>query len=153
MWWRCSEAHQAWSGTARVVCDGDVVDERSSGFVAGPGSARCQPRTRFQGGSVSKLVLSIVVLELAQRNELHLRTPITDWLADAPEHWHTITLHQLLSHTFGLGHWGDIPGLPPILSGPPPRDELVGLITVQHWSTRRAVACATAARALSSLLS
>lgn len=123
-----SEAHHAWSGAARVVCDGDLVEERSSGFVAGPGSARCQQRTRFQAGSISKLVLSVVVLELAQRNELHLRTPIRDWLDDAPEQWHTITLHQLLSHTSGLGHWGDIPGLPPILSDPPPRDDLVGLI-------------------------
>ena len=73
-------------------------------------------------------MLSVVVLELVQRNDLHLRTPITDWLDDAPEPWHTITLHQLLSHTSGLGHWGDIPGLPPILSDPPPREDLVGLI-------------------------
>jgi CubicO group peptidase (beta-lactamase class C family) len=123
-----SEANHAWSGTARVVRDGDVVDERSSGFVAGPGSARCHPRTRFQAGSISKLVLSVVVLELAQRNDLHLRTPVVDWLDDAPEQWRTVTLHHLLSHTSGLGHWGDIPGLPPILSNPPPRDDLVGLI-------------------------
>ena len=69
-----------------------------------------------------------MVLELAVRSELHLQAPITDWLDDAPAPWHRITLHQLLSHTSGLGHWGDIPGLPRLLEDPPSRADLVALI-------------------------
>jgi CubicO group peptidase (beta-lactamase class C family) len=42
--------------------------------------------------------------------------------------WPTITLHQLLSNTSGLGHWGDVPGLPRLLTSPPPLDELLALI-------------------------
>jgi CubicO group peptidase (beta-lactamase class C family) len=117
-----------WSGTAKAVRHGVVIDEQSSGHVAGPESAPCRPGTWFQAGSISKLVLSVVVLELAVRSELHLQAPITDWLDDAPPHWDRITLHQLLSHTSGLGHWGDIPGLPPLLEDPPPHADLVALI-------------------------
>lgn len=125
-----------WSGTARVACGIDVIDERSAGFAAGSGSPACSPATRFQAGSISKLVLSTVVLQLADRHELHLHEPITQWLDEVPSLWRTITLHQLLSHASGLGHWGDIPGLPPLLETPPPRDELVALIASAPLSYR-----------------
>jgi CubicO group peptidase (beta-lactamase class C family) len=118
-----------WSGTARVVRGEALVDEQSAGTVAGPGSPLCSPQTRFQAGSISKLVLSVVVLALAERQELDVQAPITRWLDDSvPTTWSTITLHQLLSHTSGIGHWGDIPGLPALLSAPPRRDELMSLI-------------------------
>lgn len=123
-----SDAAHVWSGTARVVRGGELIAQRSAGFVAGPNSQPCFPGLRFQAGSISKLVLSIVVTELAERHELRLQEAIGDWLDSAPTQWQTITLHQLLSHTSGLGHWGDIPGLPPILATPPPRAELVALI-------------------------
>ena len=119
---------RAWSGTALVVSDDQVVDQRSAGVVAGPDSVPCSPQTRFQAGSVSKLVLSCVVLQLVERHELDLHEPISRWLTTAPPSWRPITLHQLLSNTSGLGHWGDVPGLPPILATPPPRDELMAKI-------------------------
>jgi len=84
-----SSSPQAWSGTARVVRGGRLIDERSAGFAADPGSRPCSPRMRFQAGSISKLVLSIVVLELAERQELHLQEPIVRWLDRAPPQWRT----------------------------------------------------------------
>jgi CubicO group peptidase (beta-lactamase class C family) len=72
--------------------------------------------------------MAVVVLELTRRQELQLDQPITRWLAHIPAHWQAVTLHQLLSHTSGLGHWGDVPGLPPVLEVPPGRNELVDLI-------------------------
>jgi len=83
---------------------------------------------RFQAGSISKLVLATVVLALVERQQLRLHEPIVRWLGEAPSLWQSITLHQLLSHTSGLGHWEDVPGLPPLLVTPPPRDHLVALI-------------------------
>ena len=117
-----------WTGTARVVRGDEVVEELSLGALGGPGTPPCSPTTRFQAGSISKLVLSIVALRLADKHRLRLDEPITRWLGDAPPGWSTITLHQLLSHTSGLGHWGDVPGLPPLLESPPPRDDLVALV-------------------------
>lgn len=78
--------------------------------------------------SISKLVLSTVVLSLVESGALDLQLPITTWLDGLPSSWSTITLHHLLSNTSGLGHWGDIPGLPRLLTAPPPRGELLALI-------------------------
>ena len=118
----------AWSGTARVVQGSAVVEERSVGLMNGPGSQSCSPRSRFQACSISKLIVSTVVLALTESGALDLERPIGAWLSDLPSSWSTITLHQLLSNTSGLGHWGDIPGLPRLLTTPPPREELLALI-------------------------
>ena len=59
---------------------------------------------------------------------MDLQRPVTTWLDDLPASWSGITLHHLLSNTSGLGHWGDVPGLPQLLTAPPPHDELLALI-------------------------
>ena len=115
----------AWSGTALVVHGADVVAKRSVGLTGGPGSRPCGSRSRFQACSISKLVLSTVVLSLAASSALDLHRPICTWLDDLPAAWSTITMHHLLSNTSGLGHWGDVPGLPRLLSTPPPFQELL----------------------------
>ncbi|GAA2108576.1 hypothetical protein GCM10009841_29140 [Microlunatus panaciterrae] len=122
------EAAKRCSGTARVVRGAEVVQELSVGVLDGPGGEVCWPGMRAQACSISKLVMSIAVLKLAELRELHLQEPIARWVTVPPQ-WSAITLHQLLSHTSGLGHWGDVPGLPRLLTAPPPREELVALIT------------------------
>jgi CubicO group peptidase (beta-lactamase class C family) len=124
-----SATSSTWSGTARVVRGDAVVEEVSAGFAAGPDGELCSPGLRYQAGSISKLVVSIVVLGLTERAELSLDQPIGRWLGATPRQWESITLHQLLSHTSGLGHWGDIPGLPAtFLTAPPARDDLMAMI-------------------------
>ena len=105
-----------------------MIDDVSVGSAAGPGSEPCSPRMRFQAGSISKQVMSVVVLALAQRHQLELDQPIGHWLAELPASLRLIRLAQLLSHTSGMGHWGDIPGLPALLETPPDRDDLVARI-------------------------
>lgn len=122
------DASAPWSGTAIVQRGPDVLDDRSVGLTAGPQSQPCHPRSRFMGCSISKLVVSTVVLSLVESGEVDLQTPIDTWLGDLPARWPPITVHQLLSNASGLGHWGDIPGLPPLLTTPPPLDELLALI-------------------------
>ena len=122
------DVQPGWSGTFLAVRGSEVVEERSVGPSAGPDSPPCTPRSRFQACSISKLVVSTVVLSLVESGTLHLQQPITTWLDDLPSTWPTITLHQLLSNTSGLGHWGDVPGLPRLLTAPPPVDELLALI-------------------------
>jgi CubicO group peptidase (beta-lactamase class C family) len=118
-----------WSGTAQVWRGTDLVEEVSAGFAAGPDGAPCSPGLRYQAGSISKLVVSVVVLSLAERGELNVNEPIGRWFDKTPRPWDTITLHQLLSHTSGMGHWGDIPNLPAtFLTAPPSRDQLTAMI-------------------------
>ena len=121
-------ASAPWSGTAIVRRGADVLADRSAGLTAGPRSQPCHPRSRFMGCSISKLVVSTVVLSLVESGDLDLQTPIGTWLGGLPASWSPITVHQLLSNTSGLGHWGDVPGLPPLLTTPPPLDELLTLI-------------------------
>jgi CubicO group peptidase (beta-lactamase class C family) len=122
------DAGPAWSGTALATRGADVVEERSAGLTGGPGSQPCSPRSRFQACSISKLVISTVILALVESSTLDLQRPITTWLKDLPTSWSTITLHHLLSNTSGLGHWGEIAGLPRLLTAPPPYEELLALI-------------------------
>lgn len=86
---------------AVLVMHGDtvVVETVSPGFT---------PRTRFQIASVSKQFTAAAVLLLAQRGLLSLDDPIGRWVGGPPS-WQGITLHHLLSHTSGLGHWDDYP--------------------------------------------
>jgi len=100
----------------------------SGGFADGPGSAPCAPDTRFQAGSISKQVMSVVVLALTERGLLQLDRPIGTWLPHLPLAFRSVTLHQLLSHTSGIGHWGDVPGLAAVLAEPPERADLVEMI-------------------------
>jgi CubicO group peptidase (beta-lactamase class C family) len=103
------------------------VEERSVGDTAGLGSPPCAPSTRFQAGSISKQLMSVVALDLVDRGRLTLDGPIAEHLSDLPGHLHTVTLHQLLSHTSGLGHWSSLDGLPSVLEVPPPRERLLHL--------------------------
>jgi CubicO group peptidase (beta-lactamase class C family) len=50
---------------------------------------------------------------LVESGRLHLREPIARWLPEGPPQWRQVTLHQLLSHTAGVPHWLEDPGLDP----------------------------------------
>lgn len=118
-----------WSGVVRAVHGGEVVEEVSAGFAAEPDGPPCSPDLRFQASSISKLVMSSVVLSLSESGRLTLDEPISRWWHDAPRHWPPITLRQLIGQTSGLGHWGDIPDLgASYLTDPPARDDLVAMI-------------------------
>ena len=65
--------------------------------------------TRYQLASVSKQFTAAAVLLLVEDGTLSLNDPIGRWLDDCPDEWQGITLHHLLTHTSGLGHWRDYP--------------------------------------------
>jgi CubicO group peptidase (beta-lactamase class C family) len=65
--------------------------------------------TRFQASSISKQFVAVCALMLAERGMLDLAAPIARTLPDAPAAWSDVTMHRLLSHTAGFGHWKDIP--------------------------------------------
>ena len=119
----------AWSGTARVVRGATVLEEVS----AGPGGTTRGPAPaaslRYQAGSVSKLVVAAAVLRLAEQGVVDLDEPVGRRLDAAPATWDGVTLGRLLSHTSGIGHWGDVPDLGTrVLSAPPARADLVAMI-------------------------
>jgi CubicO group peptidase (beta-lactamase class C family) len=75
--------------------------------------ANCSLDTRFQICSVSKQFAAAAALTLADRGALSVDDPIGRWISGCPASWDAITVHHLLTHTAGLPHWHDIPGLDP----------------------------------------
>ena len=60
---------------------------------------------RYQIASVSKQFTATAVLLLAQDGLLHMDDPLERWIPG----WPGVTLHHLLAHTSGIGHWHDYP--------------------------------------------
>ncbi|MEV4636762.1 serine hydrolase domain-containing protein [Actinoplanes sp. NPDC049548] len=60
---------------------------------------------RYQLASVSKQFTAAAVLLLAQDGRVRLDDPLDRWIAG----WPGVTLHHLLAHTSGIGHWHDYP--------------------------------------------
>lgn len=65
--------------------------------------------TRYQLASVSKQFTAAAALLLVEDGMLALDDPVGRWIDGCPEEWRDITLHHLLAHTSGLGHWDDYP--------------------------------------------
>src|SRR5690606_24638591 len=65
--------------------------------------------TRYQLASVSKQFTAAAALLLVEDGTLVLDDPVVRWIDGCPEEWRDITLHHLLTHTSGLGHWDDYP--------------------------------------------
>jgi CubicO group peptidase (beta-lactamase class C family) len=99
-------------GALLVSVGGDPVAEYAAGLTGGAGTERCGPRTRFQVASISKQFTAAAVLVLVQRGRLALDDQVKRWFPGGPggpEGWAGVTVHHLLSHTSGLGHWDDFP--------------------------------------------
>ncbi|OJF13074.1 serine hydrolase [Couchioplanes caeruleus subsp. caeruleus] len=60
---------------------------------------------RYQLASVSKQFTAAALLLLAQERRVRLDDPLDRWIAG----WPGVTLHHLLAHTSGIGHWDDYP--------------------------------------------
>ncbi|MCM2576872.1 serine hydrolase domain-containing protein [Streptomyces meridianus] len=98
------------SGAVLVTREESVVFRASGGFSDIGAGVECTTDTPLQIASVSKQFTAAAAMLLVEAREVSLSTPIGHWLADCPEHWGALTLHHLLSHTSGLGHWQELPG-------------------------------------------
>jgi CubicO group peptidase (beta-lactamase class C family) len=97
------------SGVLRVAVGGEPVIEHCAGATGGAESEPCSPETRFQIASVSKQFTAAAVLVLVQQGQLSAGDRVARWFPGRPDGWDAVTVHQLLSHTSGLGHWEDFP--------------------------------------------
>ncbi|MFF4233553.1 serine hydrolase domain-containing protein [Streptomyces sp. NPDC001820] len=118
------EQIRGFSGVVLVTRDGkDLLRASAGASDFQTGGALCTPDTRFQIASVSKQFAATAAMILAEQGELSLGDPISQWLANCPTLWRDLTLHQLLSHTSGLGHWRDHPDFD--INQPGDADELL----------------------------
>jgi CubicO group peptidase (beta-lactamase class C family) len=113
-------------GVVVVVRAGSVVLELAAGPADVEAGAECTPQTRFQIASVSKQFVAAAVMLLAESGKVALDEPVDRWLPGCGPQWRQVTLHHLLTHTSGIGHWGDAPGFDP--SQPMNPDQRLALI-------------------------
>src|SRR5689334_23569393 len=106
-------------GVAMVTRAGTVRTELAGGLADAAAAIPCTAQTRFQICSISKQFAAAAALLLAEAGRLALDDPVDRWLPGGPPQWSRVTLHHLLSHTGGVPHWLEAPGLDPAEPAPP----------------------------------
>ncbi|HKW62674.1 MAG TPA: serine hydrolase domain-containing protein [Candidatus Acidoferrum sp.] len=88
-----------------VYRDGKLTRAQGYGLANVEWDAAVTPDTIFQSGSVGKQFAATAVMMLVEEGKVGLDDPIRKYLPDAPEAWNDIKVHNLLSHTSGLGEY------------------------------------------------
>ena len=100
-------------GTALVTKGGSAEVDLAAGLADVGAGVLCTSGTRFQLCSVSKQFVAAAVMLLVESGRLDLGEAVDRWLPGGQPQWRQVTLHHLLSHTAGMPHWLEAPGLDP----------------------------------------
>ena len=93
------------SGAVLVARDGVPIATRAAGIANKRTGATIRLDTKFNLGSMNKMFTGIAIAQLAQSGRLAFNDPIGKHLPDYPnrEVADKVTIHQLLTHTSGMG--------------------------------------------------
>jgi CubicO group peptidase (beta-lactamase class C family) len=92
------------SGAVLVTRDGQTLIREAHGYAERESALLNKVDTRFRVASLTKMFTAVAVLRLVQQGKVRLEDPIGKWVPElrgkpaAPA-----TIHQLLTHTAGLG--------------------------------------------------
>lgn len=104
-------AERGWfSGSVLLARDGVPLHVQSYGLADRARRIANTPETRFNVGSMNKMMTAVVVLQLAESGRLSLGDRVGRWLPayPVPAVREEVTIAQLLSHRSGLGsYWND----------------------------------------------
>lgn len=91
------------NGVILVASDDSVLYAQSYGHADFEGDVPTSMDTRYQLGSISKWISSLVVLKLVDQGTLSLNVPIGTYLPETREGvGRRVTLHHLVTHTSGV---------------------------------------------------
>jgi D-alanyl-D-alanine carboxypeptidase len=98
-------ASDQFSGAVLIAKDGRPVWQKAYGYADRESKTLNNLDTRFRLGSMNKMFTSVSIAQLVQAGKLKYTDTIADVLPDYPnkEVARKITIHQLLTHTSGLG--------------------------------------------------
>ncbi|MGY0039443.1 serine hydrolase domain-containing protein [Pedobacter sp. NJ-S-72] len=95
------------SGSVLVAKKGKVVFSKGSGLANREWNVANTADTKFRIGSLTKQFSALLVMQLYQEGKIDLGGYISDYLPYYRKDIGTrVTIHQLLSHTSGLGDFG-----------------------------------------------
>lgn len=98
------EIRRYWSDLQLVGFRGVGLVEENGKSVFLEGSGGVSPDAVFNVASFAKSITAIAVLRLARQGRLHMEDTLRRFFQDAPADKSAITIHQLLTHTSGMGN-------------------------------------------------
>lgn len=96
------EKLEIFSGSLLVSHNGEIVYERSSGYSDRNKKIMNNTETKYNIGSIGKLITSIMILQLFEEGKLNPDDVISEHL---PEFSSNVTVRQLLKHKSGYGDY------------------------------------------------
>ena len=110
---------RGFSGAVLIAKGEDLVFQKAIGWADVEKDLANDLHTRFNLGSGNKMFTAIAIAQLVERGKLKYDDPISKYLTDYPNirFANRATIHDLLTHTSGLGdywddeyekHWGNL---------------------------------------------
>src|SRR5262249_37411363 len=98
-------AEDRFSGAVVMAKDGKPFFEQAYGYADREKKIRNNIDTKFRIGSLNKMFTSVAIAQLVQQGKMSYTDTVAKLLPDYPNHEVAakITVHQLLTHTSGLG--------------------------------------------------
>ena len=91
--------------SAGYMINGEVAWINSSGYMNQAADIPANDSTLYRTASIAKGMTAIAIIQLMEANLLKLDDPISMYISDLPQDKKGITIHQLLSHTSGIGSY------------------------------------------------
>jgi CubicO group peptidase (beta-lactamase class C family) len=100
-------AEDKFSGAVLVAKDGVPIFKKAYGLANKNRNAVNDTETKFNIGSMNKMFTAVAVAQLAERGKLSFDDTISKHLPNYPHKTvaDKVTIHQLLTHTSGLGNY------------------------------------------------
>ena len=95
---------EQFSGSILVAKDGEVLYAKAFGEANKDHHVKNTLQTKFNIGSAGKTFTGISIMQLAEKNKLEVTDPVIKYLEDFP-FGDQITIHNLLTHTSGMGNY------------------------------------------------
>jgi CubicO group peptidase (beta-lactamase class C family) len=98
-------ASDSFSGAVLVAKDEKPIFRKAYGTANKDGNVQNQVTTKFNLGSMNKMFTGVAVAQLAEQGKLSFNDTVGKYLPDYPNKAVAakVTIHQLLTHTSGLG--------------------------------------------------
>lgn len=103
------QKNRAFIGSALIAKGGKVIFEKGYGMANVELDVPNGPDTKFRLGSITKQFTATAILQLEEQGKLSVTDTACKYLAECPESWKAVTIHQLLSHTSGIPSYTDGP--------------------------------------------
>ena len=103
------DSQAEFSGAVLIAHDGEPIFKGAYGLANRALGIANQIDTKFNLGSMDKMFTAVAILQLVEQGKLSLDAKVADVLPDYANQQiaKAVTIHQLLTHTSGMGDWSE----------------------------------------------